>query len=68
MLAAVGLFGYLGWRLDARYETMPLFLIGGIFLGLAVGFSSLFRRLSAIEAKRRAEKLRERKNSTDPKE
>lgn len=67
LLAALGLFGYLGWRLDARYETMPLFLTGGIFLGLAVAFSSLFRRLNLIEAKRKAAKERER-NAADPKE
>lgn len=53
LLAAVGLFGWLGWKLDQRYSTLPLFLIGGILLGLAVGFNSLFRRLNLMERKRK---------------
>lgn len=58
LLASLLLFGFIGWWIDGRYQTTPLFLIGGIFLGLAVGFNSLFRRLSIIEAARRAEKER----------
>lgn len=52
LLAAVGLFGGIGWWLDGRAGTRPLFLIGGIFLGLAVAFNSLIRKVNA--ATRRA--------------
>lgn len=48
LLAAVVLFGGLGWWLDGRVGTAPLFLIAGILLGLAVAFSSLLRRLNAM--------------------
>lgn len=47
LLAAVGLFGGIGWWLDGRAGTRPLFLIAGIFLGLAVAFNSLIRRVNA---------------------
>lgn len=66
LLAAVGLFGWLGWWLDDRYQTSPLFLIGGIFLGLAVGFNSLFKKLSLIEKARKAAKEREKQQQRPP--
>lgn len=49
LLASLGLFGGLGWWLDGRFNTAPLFLIAGILLGLAVAFRSLLRQLNAIE-------------------
>jgi F0F1-type ATP synthase assembly protein I len=51
LLAAVGLFGGIGWWLDGRVGTAPLFLIGGIFLGLAVAFHSLIRKVNAAVRK-----------------
>lgn len=56
LLAAVGLFGFIGWWLDNRYQSTPWFLLGGIGLGLAVGFNSLFKRLSLVEKRHRANK------------
>lgn len=56
LLGSLLVFGYLGYRLDQRYNKTPLFLIGGIFLGMAVGFNSLFRRLNLLEQKRKAAK------------
>jgi ATP synthase protein I len=53
LLAAVGVFGWLGWWLDRRYGTNPWLLLGGIGLGLAVGFNSLFRKLNLIEQRRK---------------
>jgi F0F1-type ATP synthase assembly protein I len=66
LLAAVGLFGWGGWWLDGKYQTSPLFFIGGIFLGLAVGFNSLFKRLSLIEKARKAAKDREKRQQQPP--
>jgi F0F1-type ATP synthase assembly protein I len=66
LLAATGLFGWLGWWIDGKYQTTPLFLIGGIFLGLAVGFNSLFKRLSLIEKARKAAKEREKEQPPEP--
>jgi F0F1-type ATP synthase assembly protein I len=56
LLAAVGGFGWLGWRLDRRFGTNPWLLLGGIGLGLAVGFNSLFRKLNLIEQRLKAAK------------
>ncbi|MFZ5813733.1 MAG: AtpZ/AtpI family protein [Bacillota bacterium] len=65
LLASLLLFGWLGWWLDKRYQTLPLFLIGGIFLGLAVGFNSLFKRLNMIEKAQKAAKDREKNEPPD---
>ena len=70
LLAGVGVFGFLGWKLDERYLTSPWYLLGGIGLGLAVGFNSLFRRLNYLEkghklAKQR-QKEQERERNKDP--
>lgn len=62
LLASVLVFGYFGYWLDNRYDKSPLFLISGIFLGLAVGFNSLFRRLNMLEAKRKAAKAAKKPN------
>lgn len=67
LLAALGLFGWLGWWLDSKYQTTPLFLVGGIFLGLAVGFNSLFKKLRLLEKARKAEKDREKGKPPEPK-
>ncbi len=41
----VVLLTYGGYRLDGRLGTLPLFLLLGVFLGMAVGFYSVFRRI-----------------------
>lgn len=66
LLAALLVFGWGGWWLDAKYQTTPLFLIGGIFLGLAVGFNSLFRKLGAIEKARRQAKSPSKQDPPNP--
>lgn len=60
LLAAIGVFGFLGWWLDERYQASPWFLLGGIGLGLAVGFNSLFRKLNMHEAYRRRQEQEDR--------
>ena len=64
LLASLGLFGGLGWWLDGRFNTEPLFLIAGILLGLAVAFNSLLRRLNAIDREVKAAK-QDRKQTPD---
>lgn len=66
LLAAVGVFGWIGWKIDERYGTLPLFLIGGIFLGLAVGFNGLFKRLGRLESADKA-RDREKRSPSGPK-
>lgn len=59
LLASLGLFGGLGWWLDGKLRTAPLFLIAGILLGLAVAFNGLLRRLNAIDRAVKAAKKEE---------
>jgi len=54
LLGAFGVLGYIGYRLDLRYDSSPWFLLAGFGLGIAVGFNSLFRRLSLLEHKRKS--------------
>ncbi|HYF93361.1 MAG TPA: AtpZ/AtpI family protein [Symbiobacteriaceae bacterium] len=54
LLAAILLFGFIGWYVDNRYSTAPWFMLAGGGLGLAVGFNSLFRKLNLLESKRKA--------------
>lgn len=56
LLAGVGVFGYIGYRLDLRFESSPWFLLGGFGLGLATGFNSLFRRMNLLERQRKSGK------------
>ncbi|NLY39081.1 MAG: AtpZ/AtpI family protein [Firmicutes bacterium] len=48
MIAAILLGLYGGWWLDRRLETFPLFMLLGIFLGIGIGFYSLWRELNAL--------------------
>ncbi|MDB4897130.1 MAG: hypothetical protein JWN15_3392 [Firmicutes bacterium] len=65
LLAAVGVFGWLGWWLDRRFGTNPWLLLGGIFLGLAVGFNSLFMKLNLIEQRRKDAKRKHPTKKSD---
>jgi len=42
---ATGLFLFLGWLLDARLGTVPLFTIVGALTGAAAGFYHLIKQL-----------------------
>lgn len=66
LLAAVGIFGGLGWWLDGKAGTAPLFLTGGIFLGLAVAFNSLLRRVNASGRPRPDAKKHEKEKPPKP--
>lgn len=42
LMAAIGLFGAIGYALDAWFETkQPWFLLSGMLLGVVVGFFEL---------------------------
>jgi len=43
---ATALFAWLGWLLDGRLHTEPLFVLLGTFVGFAAGFYSMMRQLS----------------------
>ena len=45
MAVAIVVFMYAGYRVDRWLETAPWFFVVGAFLGIAVGFYNLFRRV-----------------------
>ena len=65
LLAALLICGGLGWWLDGRTRTTPLFLIVGILLGLTVAFNGLLRRLRVIERAGKVEKGRDKQPPTE---
>ena len=42
-------FAGLGWLLDSKIGTTPVFTLLGTFLGAAAGFYSLYRRAMALQ-------------------
>lgn len=44
-VAALAVFGLVGWWLDARLGTRPWLLVVGIFTGAALGFYSLLKAI-----------------------
>jgi F0F1-type ATP synthase assembly protein I len=65
LLAAVLVFGYLGYWLDQRFRTLPWLMIGGIGLGLAVGFNSLIRRMRVLDEKPKRTATRKKRGDSD---
>jgi len=47
--AAILLFVYIGNWIDRRFNTAPLFLLGGVLLGGGGAFYSGYRRLTAAQ-------------------
>ncbi len=45
VVVPVALLTFGGYWLDSRWGTLPWFVLLGAFLGMAVGFYSLFRRV-----------------------
>jgi len=43
LAVAVGLGFYLGWWLDKRLGTLPLFLLLGLGIGAVAGFLNIYR-------------------------
>lgn len=46
---AILLFLYLGKWIDAKLDTSPVFLIGGVFFGAGGSFYHIYRRLVAAQ-------------------
>ncbi|HID40182.1 MAG TPA: AtpZ/AtpI family protein [Calditrichaeota bacterium] len=51
LLGGIIVFGYLGNWLDKKTELTPLFLIVGLFVGLALGFYNMIKVLNQITRK-----------------
>jgi ATP synthase protein I len=58
--ASILLFFFLGRWLDERLGTEPWLLIAGVFVGLAAGFWSMYRRL-VVEPRQKQNGKDERK-------
>ena len=58
--AAVGLFLWLGDRLDRALGTRPLFALSGMLLGAAAGFYRLYAHLTEAQRRRDAASDEER--------
>ena len=48
LIAAVALFGLLGYWLDSYTGTVPLFFIIGLFLGLITGFYNFYKVIQQL--------------------
>lgn len=64
--ASVLLFLYAGQWLDRRFHTAPWGVLGGVALGAAAAFYSMYRRLMAdLERDERAKRLRREQSAKD---
>ncbi len=46
---AILVFAYLGWWLDQKLNSTPVFTLLGTFVGATAGFYSLYRRVMALQ-------------------
>ena len=44
-MASIGIFGYLGYWVDKKFETKPWLLLVGLFFGLGIGFYQFYKVL-----------------------
>lgn len=51
---AIGLGVALGWYLDSKLKTTPLFLVLGILLGATSGFLNIYRAVYPPKQKKKA--------------
>jgi F0F1-type ATP synthase assembly protein I len=49
--AAILVFAFVGWWIDDRLHTSPWFLLIGVFAGAAGGFFSMYRKITAAQAR-----------------
>ena len=43
----------IGWWIDKRFDTAPVFMLVGAFFGMAVGFYNLYRTVTGMEKRSR---------------
>ena len=48
-ISAIILFGFIGWWIDNKLQSAPLFIIIGLFVGLGGGFYSLIKTVQKLE-------------------
>ena len=53
--ATILIFVFLGWWLDDKFATTPLFLVLGTLLGAGGGFYKLYRTLMDLDERRKRE-------------
>ncbi len=63
---STGLFLVAGWAVDRWLGTMPLFLIGGAFIGAGAGFYSLYYHMVIEPRRRKADSARELRGGGGP--
>jgi F0F1-type ATP synthase assembly protein I len=52
--ATLAVFGLLGYWLDGKLGTSPWLLLGGIFVGFAIGLFALVKAVPSARSRRRA--------------
>lgn len=50
-IGSISLFGFLGYKADQYFNSKVLFLLLGLFSGLALGFYNMFKLLAQLEKK-----------------
>ena len=48
LIGSIGLFGFIGYWLDQKFNIKPLGILTGLFLGLALGFYHLIKSIQDI--------------------
>lgn len=61
MVTTIGVFGVLGWWLDGKWNTEPIFLLVGCMIGVAGGIYLFIRAVQKINKK--WERLEKEKNT-----
>jgi len=49
LFGAVGLFAYLGYLIDDKWDTRPLGIILGVLLGFALGMYNMIKVIQQME-------------------
>jgi len=47
-VAMIAVLGYIGYRLDEKYDTDPWLFFGGLLLGMGLGLFTMVRQLSKL--------------------
>ncbi|NLO20033.1 MAG: AtpZ/AtpI family protein [Ignavibacteria bacterium] len=48
MLITIGIFIFIGWYIDNRFGTKPIFILVFSFLGIALAFYNFFRTVNEL--------------------